>query len=156
MDFKKNENEKYKKLDARYLAFLMGKMMDCMINLHVNIDWIIIAWEFIRLFIPISLALRRKYVGNGGFLSRQSVRFARNCIKRGMLDYESNDKDKREKYVKFTEKGNKFAKPIIMKLEELETGVLDEMDEESRYWIFKSNEKFYELFNKKMKEVDYE
>ena len=38
MDFKKNENEKYKKLDARYLAFLMGKMMDCMINLHVNID----------------------------------------------------------------------------------------------------------------------
>ena len=26
MDFKKNENEKYKKLDARYLAFLMGKI----------------------------------------------------------------------------------------------------------------------------------
>ena len=62
-------------------------------------------------------------------------------------DYESNDKDKREKYVKFTKKGNKLAKPIIMKLEELENGVLDEMDEESRYWIFKSSEKFYELFN---------
>ena len=58
--------------------------------------------------------------------------------------------------MKFTEKGNKFAKPIIMKLEELENGVLDEMDEESRYWIFKSSEKFYESFNKKMKKVDYE
>ena len=156
MDFKKNENEKYKKLDARYLAFLMGKI-DGLYDKFARQYGLNYNSLGVYSAIYASQPCTQKEICGKWGLSKQTVSsICKELHKKEMLDYESSDKDKREKYVKFTEKGNKFAKPIIMELEELENGVLDEMDEESRYWIFKSSEKFYELFNKKMKEVDYE
>lgn len=156
MDFNKDKNKEYKRLDARALAFLRGKIDGLYEEFAHKYGLNYNSLGVYSVIYENQPCTQKDICGKWG-LSKQTVSsICKELYKRGMLDYESGNRDKREKYVKFTEKGKKFIEPIIIKLEELENGVLDEMDTESRYWIFKSSEKFYELLERKMKEVDCE
>ncbi len=155
MDFKKS-NEEYKGWDARALVSLISKIdvlyeeFSRKYRLNYNsLKVYTVVYE--------SESCTQKEICVKCGLSKQTVSaICKELHKKEMLDYESGSKDKREKYVKLTKEGEKFIKPIIEKLDKLENEVLDKMDDESRYWIFKSNEKFYEIFKEKMKEVDCE
>jgi DNA-binding MarR family transcriptional regulator len=72
-------------------------------------------------------------IGNKLFLQKQTVSLILSGLEKdGYILRESNTEDRRNKIVKFTEKGKQFADSILEKLETAEIEAFNEMSEEQR------------------------
>ena len=75
--------------------------------------------------------------------------------KKGYITITSNDKNKRERLIAFTEKGKLFAASVLEKLYEMEENAMQKMSHDQRNQLVTCSTKYYELLKEEIEHGPY-
>lgn len=75
--------------------------------------------------------------------------------KKGYITITSNDKNKRERLIAFTEKGKLFAASVLEKLYEMEENAMQKMSYDQRNQLVTCSTKYYELLKEEIEHGPY-
>ncbi|WP_320972042.1 MarR family winged helix-turn-helix transcriptional regulator [Enterocloster bolteae] len=75
--------------------------------------------------------------------------------KKGYITITSNDKNKRERLIAFTEKGKLFAASVLDKLYEMEENAMQKMSYDQRNQLVTCSTKYYELLKEEIEHGPY-
>lgn len=75
--------------------------------------------------------------------------------KKGYIVISDNEENKRERFITFTEKGEKYASSILDKLYQMEENAMYRLGDEKRRQLIDSNTKYYELLKEEIQNGSY-
>ena len=95
-------------------------------------------------------------VTNEWYVPKQTVNtICKNLIAEGIISKTKSDRDHRESCISLTEKGKKFAGPIVEKLLKIESGAVAMMGEENVLKFFEAYKKFNDILDAEFRKASH-